>query len=147
MTKCRFALYDPAHRSPDGSYWTWRADGLDVGQLNRLYYDVAAKNCPPEPNRLRPGDVWGGIAELGEDQVGVYLFFNGGRDLLGRPGRFVLLATLLERKEVQDRDLSAIFHCTLAQWVSEKRHRRVRCHPPRVCTKTWNCLARVSIQA
>lgn len=81
---------------------------------------MAAKNCPPEPNRLCPGDVWGGIAELGDDQVGVYLFFNGGRDLLGRPGRFVLLATLLERKEVQDRDLSAIFRCTVVQWVSEK---------------------------
>jgi hypothetical protein len=120
MTMCRFALYDPAQPSPGGSYWAWLAEGLDVARLDKLYYDAASGNRPPDPNRLLPDDVWGGIAELGDDIVGVYRYFDGGRDLHGRPGRFVILATLLDSRDVRGRDLSVIFRSETARWAAQR---------------------------
>lgn len=118
MTRCRFALYDPAQRTPGRGYWAWLAEGLDPARLDRLYYEAAVRNRPPDPNRLLPEEIWGGIADMGDDQVGLYRFFNGGRDDRGRPGRFVLLVTLLTRDEVLGRDLSPIFLCETARQVA-----------------------------
>ena len=82
MTNCRFALYDPGTAfCPRDRSGLKRKDGLDVARLDRLYYDVASKHRPPDPNRLLPDDIWGGMAELGDDLIGVYRFFNGGREI------------------------------------------------------------------
>ncbi len=118
MTTCRFALYDPAQPSPGGSYWAWIAQGLDVARLNRLYYEAAVRNRPPDPNRLPPEKIWGGIVDMGDDLVGIYRYFDGGRDARGRPGRFVILVALLAQDEVLGRDLSPIFLCETARRVA-----------------------------
>ena len=55
MTNCRFALYDPAQPASDGSFWAWRAEGLDLARLDRLYYDAAAKHRPSDPESPGPG--------------------------------------------------------------------------------------------
>jgi hypothetical protein len=123
MTKCRFALYDPAQHSRDGSYWAWRAEGLDLNRLVQLYYDAASKHLPPDPNRLLADEIWGGIAALDNDLVGVYRCFDGGRDRHGRPGRFVILATLLTIDEIHDKDLTPIFRCEIARIVADRAPR------------------------
>lgn len=120
MAICRFALFDPARHCPDGSYWSWRAEGLDPRQLDRLYYEAAARHLPPDPDRLAPDDIWGGMADLGDDIVGIYRCFDGGRDLHGRPGRFVILATLLARVDVAGRDAMAVLRSNTAEWVARR---------------------------
>ncbi len=120
MAMCRFALFDPARHSPDGSYWSWRAEGLDPRQLDRLYYEAAARHLPPDPNRLGPADIWGGMADLGSDVVGIYRCFDGGRDLHGRPGRFVILATLMAREDIVGKDVTAVLRSKAADWVSRR---------------------------
>lgn len=130
MAMCRFALFDPAQYSPDGAYWSWRAEGLDPRQLDRLYYEAAARHLPPDPNRLGRDDLWGGMADLGDDVVGVYRCFDGGRDLHGRPGRFVILATLLAREDVAGRNATPVLRSNTAEWVTRRAKECPVAEPP-----------------
>lgn len=91
------AAYDPAQGSPDGCYWCWWHPELPKGLLNTFYYEVAAENLPKEPNKLLPADYFGGWAAIDNVWTCWYRFFNGGRDLRGRPGRYVLVCAFCDR--------------------------------------------------
>ena len=93
------AAYDPAHQTPDGEYWVFSHSELLPQIRNNFYYDVAAKNLPKNPNRMTASDCFGGWAAIDDVWACWYRFFDGGRDLRGRPGRFVLLCAFCRRRD------------------------------------------------
>lgn len=103
-----FALYDPSCRTASGSYWNWNADAVPLALLEELYFDVLCKNLPERPNDLSRETVWGGAVLWKEWRV-VYRFFNGGRDLHGRPGRYVILTGWFKRNEEIDPAVLSFF--------------------------------------
>jgi len=88
--KIGYALFDQAFDTGDGNYWTWADTGLQPEALRHFYTEYASKHRPPKPNGLTQDDIWGGIVRA-ENNVVVYRYFNGDKDDIGRPQRFVLL--------------------------------------------------------
>ena len=97
--KFLLAAYDPAHETADGSYWVWGHNDIPADVRNSFYYEVAAKNLPRNPNELLPDDCHGGWAAVSDTWACWYRFLNGGRDLRGRPGRFVLICAFCRRRD------------------------------------------------
>lgn len=111
------ALFDPSQPSPDGSFWSWHAPGLDRRLLDQLYYDVAAKGIPADPSRLTDQALIGGIVQLTPQWICVWRFANGGRDTHGRPGRFVMFTAFVKRNEADGVDLTPLLTCKVANDV------------------------------
>ena len=93
------AAYDPAHETPDGSYWVWAHPDLPADVRNSFYYEIAARNLPEKPNELLADDCHGGWAAINDTWACWYRFLDGGRDLRGRPGRFVLICAFCGRRD------------------------------------------------
>lgn len=128
MVRVLFAIYDPARRSADGSLWSWRAPDLSVAFLESFYYDKAYLSWPQDVHQLGSGDVWGGAARHDREWIGLYRYFNGGRDPRGRPGRVVLAAAFIQLRDAVNVDLSPLLKCKTFQWVAE--HAATRCPLP-----------------
>jgi len=122
------ALYDPSGPSND-HYWTWRAPRLDRQLLQSLYYDIASSSRPENPNQIEPAHLIGGVAQLTPDWVAVFRFGNGGRDARGRPGRFVIVAGLIESKDAKGTDLVSLLTCEPFETVLNQA--RTTCPVPR----------------
>lgn len=93
------AVYDPAHESSDGKYWVWSHPDLTDELKNRFYYNAAVKHLPENPNAITPSDCHGGWTSIDETWACWYRFLDGGRDLRGRPGRFVLICAFCRRTD------------------------------------------------
>lgn len=105
------ALYDPSQPSSDGSYWSWRASCLDRNSLDQLFYKVATSDRPDDPGRLGPSNVVGGLARVAPDWIYAYRYGDGGRDVRGRPGRFVMVVVGFRMEDAHGIDLKAIMTC------------------------------------
>ncbi len=99
-----FALYDPSYVTGTGSYWTWHSEQIPLSMLQGVYYDYLVNVKPNNPNELGLSDFCGGFISL-DSWVMAYRFFNGGRDLHGRLGRFVILTAWIPRGEAYDKSL------------------------------------------
>ncbi len=106
--KLFLAAYDPAHDSSTGNYWVWAHKDLPPALLNDFYYTVATKNISGNPNELSAADWHGGWAAVDETWTCWYRFLNGGRDLRGRPGRFVILCAFCRREDTTNRNVFGI---------------------------------------
>ncbi|MDR2441289.1 MAG: hypothetical protein LBE12_18155 [Planctomycetaceae bacterium] len=112
-----YALYDPA-TPQDGTYWTWFAGILQKETLHNFYNDIAVKQLPPEPNKLEPSDIWGGIVRYRNWTV-LYRYYNGGYDSKGRPGRYVILTAWIPTDETAQIDLAPIFDNNTFKGIAE----------------------------
>lgn len=94
-TRCLLAAFDQAHLNSDGTYWSWRHADLTLDILDAFYYDFAAKHWPtldtPPEESFR-----GGCARVDARWLCWYRFLEGGRDKVGRPGRYVVVAAFVE---------------------------------------------------
>ncbi len=102
------ALYDPSFISSDRSYWTWRSSIIPASLLDECYYRFLIKKRPEKPEQIQNKDLFGGIVEL-QNWFVVYRFYNGGRDLHDRPGRYVILTGWIKRDDVNTCAPNAIF--------------------------------------
>ena len=99
------AAYDPAIATPIGDYWIWKSEAVDKNTRGRFYADIYGAHPPHDPNAIGADDVHGGCLARG-NWACFYRFYDGGRDLRGRPGRFVLLCLFVARSEIVGRDCS-----------------------------------------
>lgn len=112
------AAYDPAHASLNGNYWVWQHPRLTAESLNQLHAEFARSHLPAQPNLLTAAEVHGGCIGLKDGWCAIYRAYNGGRDLLGRPGRYLLLAAFFQRGQIDNVDPAAILeHGTFAEWA------------------------------
>ena len=102
------ALYDPSFLGSNRSYWTWSSSIIPDRLLDECYYRFLIKQKPEKPEQIHKNDLFGGIIEL-QNWVVVYRFYNGGRDLRDRPGRYVILTGWIKRNETLHRAPSKIF--------------------------------------
>jgi hypothetical protein len=102
------AAYDPGYSSPTGVYWVWQHPRLPPKLLNGCYSALASSHLPEDPNLLAPADLHGGCLALSKEWCCFYRFFDGGRDLSGRPGRFVMLCAFIEREAITGQDCSGL---------------------------------------
>jgi hypothetical protein len=129
-----YALYDPATLKDD-TYWTWLAGGLQKEELNGFYNEIAVKHLPPEPNKLEPSDLWGGVVRY-RDWTVLYRYYNGGYDNKGRPERYVILTTWISADETVGIDLSPIFGNTVFKEIGEQSQ---KCPVPEISplSESW----------
>ncbi|MDR2439366.1 MAG: hypothetical protein LBE12_08365 [Planctomycetaceae bacterium] len=116
-----YALYDPAF-PVDGDYWSWSAEEIVVlkAEQNRFYGDFAVKHLPPNPNKLLPSDLWGGIVRLPNfDWTVVYRFLDGGYDDRGRPGHYVIMTAWVKTADTTKKDLSPIFNSLIFKQAND----------------------------
>ncbi|HMO83411.1 MAG TPA: hypothetical protein PKC18_00675 [Lacipirellulaceae bacterium] len=99
-----FALYDPGAAARNGSHWTWHSSSLPMSLLDRVFYE-ANEQRPEAPSALTTENVWGGVARIDDAYVAVYRFADGGRDRLGRPGRWVLVVAFVRISDAIGKDL------------------------------------------
>lgn len=107
----KYALFDPSSPSSDGSFWSWRSPSLDRRMLDRLYYDTASKVRPEQPNQLGIDTIIGGFANVTTDWKLVFRYGNGGRDIHGRPGRFVMIVAGVPLETARSVDLASLLTC------------------------------------
>uniref|UniRef100_A0A7C4QR57 Uncharacterized protein n=1 Tax=Schlesneria paludicola TaxID=360056 RepID=A0A7C4QR57_9PLAN len=120
-----FAVYDPSEHSGQGSYWSWHAEALDRHLLDRLYYEVARHNRPRDPNALDQQTIVGGFARIESKWIFGYRFGNGGRDALGRPGRFVLMVAAVPTEQARQSDLTRLVDLeAIRQVIAAAPHHR-----------------------
>ena len=94
-----FAAYDPAIRSIDGRYWVWSSPRISTGLLDDAHKSVTRNDLCETPNSLDAEDLWGGCVGLSQQWCVFYRYYNGGRDLVGRPERAVILFAFVNRKD------------------------------------------------
>src|ERR1035437_5694070 len=99
-----FAIFDPSVPQSNGSYWTCGSDTISPALLDRVYYEYAHEQRPQDPSSLLGTDLLGGCAGVDETWCCWYRFVDGGRDLRGRPGRFIILAAFISRMDMVGRD-------------------------------------------
>lgn len=102
--KFYLAAHDQSFEVSNGDYWTWKHPSISRRTLDRVYYEIARKHLPVDPNQLGVSDLHGGYCSIDQNWICLYRIVNGGRDLKNRPGRFVLLAAVGLRSEVQGRN-------------------------------------------
>ncbi len=94
-----FAAYDPAIRSVDGRYWVWSSPIISIELLDDAHTSVTRHDLCSTPNSLGTEELWGGFVGLSHQWCVFYRYYNGGRDLVGRPERAVMLFAFMNRKD------------------------------------------------
>jgi len=111
MPKIRLmlALYDSAYSSDDGNYWRQRHDDLPSTLLDRAYYQHLAGAVG---HRAADGvaNEFGGFFSVDDQWCCWYQFVAAGRDLRGRPGRYLIACAFAERNKLRGRDASVLHH-------------------------------------
>lgn len=102
------AAYDPSLSTPTGDFWAWRSQRVPRATLEQYHAAIEAGHSLEQPNALKPGDLHGGAFANGDDWCCFYRIYDGGRDLRGRPGRFVLVCCFVDRTDAQRHDWSRI---------------------------------------
>ncbi|MDY0167762.1 MAG: hypothetical protein RBS80_14535 [Thermoguttaceae bacterium] len=119
MARVLLATYDPSHLSRDGSYWVWRSPYLTRELLERFYFDKSALFQPEDIRQLGEDDIWGGVTRLEQQWLCMCRYYNGGRDLRGRPGRFLLAVALVAMSDVIGRDVLPLFRNETFEWIAK----------------------------
>lgn len=94
------AIWDSGGEPRNGSFWVIRPAEVPGHLLESLYYDFLAKTKPQDPAALDQGDVAAGIVAINPEWLACYRFCHGGRDRLGRPGRYLVACLLGPRSEM-----------------------------------------------
>lgn len=93
-----WALRDPGAQ---GDLWIWRHPTIELNLLS-LSLKQIQKHAPPSSiNSWTADDCLGGYLTLDENWSVFYRYFNGGKDLQGRPDRYVLLIGVVERPVIE----------------------------------------------
>ncbi len=138
--RCFLAAFDQAHRAADGSYWTFRHRNVPEPVLDALYYDFAAKRWPEVGTPITCDDLRGGCARVHEDWVCWYRFIDGGRDTVGRQGRYVLLTAFIEQIHHQGRDWSGVLQSQKFQELARQAQLAGPLPTPSSLELEWNPL-------
>ena len=116
-----FAAYDPALRSPNGNYWAWRSSEITVAIADEARALIARHHHCDAPNSLGPDDLHGGSLGLLPMWLVFYRFFNGGRDLTGRPERSILLLAFADRTVATQLDCSMLLDMPpFSEWAKQQ---------------------------
>jgi hypothetical protein len=102
------AAYDPALSTPTGDYWLWRSPRLPRDMLESYHTAIETGHVLENPNALASADLHGGALARDDQWCCFYRIYNGGRDLRGRPGRFVLVCFFVERADASRHDCSRL---------------------------------------
>lgn len=139
--KLQLALYDPACQAEDGSYWSWKAPGLEAAFLDDCYYRAIRQVVPVDEKTLRDSRLAAGYLKLAKRAV-YFRVVDGGHDRQNRPGRFVVICAVVnsgaknhaegapEEVDLPAIDLEAIWRCPLFERVAETARRRCPVPPP-----------------
>jgi hypothetical protein len=115
------AAYDPALRSPNGNYWAWCSAEITVSVADEARALIARHHHCDAPNSLGPDDLHGGCLGLSPMWLVFYRYFNGGRDLLGRPERSILLLAFADRSSASQNDCSALLDAPpFSEWAKQQ---------------------------
>ncbi len=117
---CYLATFDPAHRASDGSYWTFRHLNVPINVCDALYYECVAKHWPEDTKQILSNSLQGGCARVHENWVCWYRLVEGGRDAVGRPGRYILLAAFVEQINHQGWDWSGVLESQQFQDLAQQ---------------------------
>ncbi len=101
-------VHDPALRSVDGDFWAVRSQKLPRSLFEEAYALIVREADCEHPNALAAGDYWGGCLGLSPEWLVFYRFYNGGRDLVGRPERALLLVAVASRSAARNYDCAAV---------------------------------------
>ena len=116
-----FAAYDPALRSPNGNYWAWRSAEIAVGIADEARTLIARHHHCDAPNSLGLDDLHGGCLGLSPMWLVFYRYFNGGRDLTGRPERSILLLAFADRTVATQSDCSMLLDMPpFSEWAKQQ---------------------------
>lgn len=116
-----FAAYDPALRSPNGNYWAWRSSEITVAIADEARALIARHHHCDAPNSLGPDDLHGGCLGLSSMWLVFYRYFNGGRDLTGRPERSILLLAFADRTVATQSDCSMLLDMPpFSEWAKRQ---------------------------
>ena len=96
----KFAVYDSSVRSASGSHWQWRHRDLQTLLLDLLYYNVIS----PQTEGMAADAPDAVFASIDDEWCCWYRIYNAGRDSFGRPGRFLIAASLLRRADIVGTD-------------------------------------------
>ena len=107
----KHALYDSARRASQ-SAWVWRHSDLSDRVLDTFYYGVVAPRFGLEP------ELQATFATVDDEWCCWYRLFDGGRDSLGRPGRFLVAAALMLRSNVTEVDTTGVLELPFFQEVA-----------------------------
>ena len=145
--KSLLAVYDPAANSPGGDYWVWRHPQLEAFVLSRCYSAIADRHLPAKPNQLTEADCHGGCY-ADRDWCCFYRVFNGGRDLRGRPDRYVILVAAIPRQSVMAFECSNLLQEGVFQnWATQQPLLNSLTPPPEhACSFTLQSLTAASRQ-
>lgn len=116
-----FAAYDPALRSPNGNYWAWRSAEITGTIADEARALIARHHHCDAPNSLGPDDLHGGCLGLSPMWLVFYRYFNGGRDLTGRPERSILLLAFADRTVATQSDCSMLLDMPpFSEWAKRQ---------------------------
>ncbi len=116
-----FAAYDPAISAPFGNFWVWQALEIPKDLPDRIRSQVIRLDPCREPNSLAQDDLQGGCIAIDSRWCAFYRHYNGGRDLLGRPERGILLVGFASRAEAMQQDCSDLLDSGLfAEWSNKQ---------------------------
>lgn len=114
-----FAAYDPAIRSIDGRYWVWSSPTISPELLDEAGTLVSRNDLCESPNSLDLQDLWGGCVGLSPQWCVFYRYYNGGRDLVGRPERAVILFAFVDRETARRFDCAQLLdEGPFSEWAS-----------------------------
>jgi len=103
--KIHYALFDQAYDAGGGFYWTWHAENLPRDMLLRFYENIR-EDIPQEVNKFTPDTPPHGSHTEFEDYIVVYRFYNGNRDRVGRPNRYIILTAWLKKIEEDESEFT-----------------------------------------
>lgn len=116
-----FAAYDPAISAPFGNFWVWQAPEIPKDLPDRIRSQVIRLDPCREPNSLAQDDLQGGCIAIDSRWCAFYRHYNGGRDLVGRPERGILLVGFASRAEATQQDCSGLLDSGLfAEWSAKQ---------------------------
>lgn len=102
------ALFDSAFHAPGGVHWTWQDPRLSSGLLDQFYCSVVSPIItdafPAKPSNV----LSGGVATVDEEWICWFRILDGGYDLRGRPGRYLIPTAFCRRSEAHSFDASWI---------------------------------------
>ena len=137
--RCLLAAFDQSHLSADGTYWSWRHPEIPREILDRFYYDFAAKHWPTLD--AEPEEAFrGGCARVDARWLSWYRFLNGGRDKMGRPGRYVLVAAFVETQAGGLQDYLGLLQSPLFDALALQAGTECPLPAPQSMETLWNAI-------
>ena len=105
--KIFLAAYTSPASGELGYRWIWKDPGISDSLLNSLYSSVSTSI--PDVSILLLDDLAAGVITPEKERVAIYRFLNGGRDAIGREGRFFLICGIADISDAPSVDLRELF--------------------------------------